>query len=153
MPQLLMILLMTLLVTAGLAMLAVASWRRGRRRARLAKLAADLGFRYSREDPFEIPRRYAEFVLVAAGHSPVVTNMISGHVEGMAVRAFDFQYEVGHGARRMARQYGAILLETGSPLPRLLMWHNGDSSPVSARQAAHARGPFSVDRERVSPGG
>ena len=147
MPQLLVTILMAMLglvVTVGLAMLAVTSLRQGRCRARLADMAGELGFRFSREDPFEISRRYAEFILVAAGHSPVAANMISGHVEGMAVRAFDFQYEAGHGSRRMMRRYAVILLETESPLPRLLMWHHADFPPIPARQATHVRGPWSI---------
>jgi len=131
-------------MTAGLAVLVVVSFRRWRRRAGLAKQAGDLGFRYWREDPFEISRRCAEFALVASGHSPVAANVISGHLDGVAVRAFDFQYEVGHGPRRMMRRYGVVLLETALPQERLLMWHNGDFAPIPARQEARTLGAWSV---------
>jgi len=143
-PVTILITMLGLMVMVGLVVLMVMSLRQGRRRARLAKMAGELGFRYSREDPFDIPGRCAEFALVTAGHSPVAANMISGHLEGMAVRAFDFQYEVGHSARRMMRRYAVILLETESPLPRLLMWHSGDFPPIPARQTTHVRGPWSI---------
>ncbi|MCL2700676.1 MAG: hypothetical protein FWE88_03155 [Phycisphaerae bacterium] len=137
-----LLLLVLSLAAAGLAVLTVVSLRQ-RRRMRLARVASDLGFRYSREDLFNVPVRYAEFALVTSGHCLLASNVISGHLEGLAVRAFDFQYEVGHGTRRMTRQYGVVVVEMPSPLPRLLMWHNGDFTPIPARQATQTRGPWS----------
>ena len=142
MPHLLVILLLAIL--AGGAVMAVRAWRGRCRRTELARLAGDLGFRYSREDPFDIPGRYASFALLASGHSPAAVNVISGHLEGLSVRAFDFQYEAGHGTRRMTRRYGVVLLETDLPQPRLLMWHNGDFAPVPARLATRTQGPWSL---------
>jgi len=136
--------MLAVLLTAGLTAAIVVSFGRWRRRAVVARQAADWGFRYSPEDPFELTRRCAEFALVAAGHSPVAANVVSGHCEGFAVRAFDFQYEVGHGARRMSRRYGVVLLEMDSPPGRLSMWHNGDFAPIPARQEARTLGDWSV---------
>jgi hypothetical protein len=154
MPQLLVTLLgavLAALVLAGVVVLVVTLLRRWRRRTGLAKLAGDLGFRYSREDPLGLSRRCAEFALVAGGHSPVAFDVITGHVDGVAVRAFDFQYEVGHGVRRMVRRYGVVLLESDWLLPRLTMWHNRDFPPIPARQSSRTRGAWILtgDAKRV----
>lgn len=106
------------------------------RRTRLAKRDAQkLNMRFSPEDPFDIPHRYGDSVLVTSGHSPWATNVTYGRVAGRRVRAFDFRYEVGHGTRRMTRHYAVVVIETDYQLPHLLMWHDADAqfSPVQVR--------------------
>jgi len=134
--------LLMAVVLAGVAAMVVTSLRQHGRRMRLGQLASQHGLRFSVDDPFDVPRRYADFALVASGHSTAASNVIFGHVEGMPVREFDFQYEVGHGTRRLTRRYGVILLEMPSDPGSLLMWHEEDSPPVSAGQARQQFGPW-----------
>jgi hypothetical protein len=90
--------------------------------------------RFSAADPFDIPRRYADFVLISNGHSPWANNVTYGRLGGRRVRAFDFRYEVGHGTRRVARHYRVIVVEADQVLPDALMWSGGDDqlAPIGA---------------------
>jgi len=135
--------LLMAVVLASVVAMVVTSLRQYRRRMRLGQLASQHGLRFSVDDPFDVPRRYADFALIASGHSPAASNFIFGHIEGLPVREFDFQYEVGHGTRRLTRRYGVILLEMPSDPGSLLMWHEDDSPPVSAGQACQQFGPWS----------
>ncbi len=96
--------------------------RQWRRRVRLARKADELGLRFSVDDLFDIPRRYAELALMGSGHSLTAENVTYGHQEGRLARAFDLHYEIGHGTRRLMRRYSGALLETPRPLPELLVW-------------------------------
>lgn len=93
--------------------------------------------RFSADDPFDVPRRYADFALICGGHSPKADNVIYGRLGGRRVRAFDFRYEVGHGTRRMTRHYAVVVVEVERDLPRVLMWNDDDaeSSPLPTRSA------------------
>jgi len=104
----------------------------------LARLAHEVGLRFSENDLFDAARRYADFVLVAGGHGARASNVTYGRVGRWPVRAFDFRYEVGHGTRRSSRFYGVAVVETDMPMPPLLMWNNADAdmAPLAARTAA-----------------
>lgn len=102
-----------------------------RRRARvLSRSAHKMGLRFSGDDPFDVPRRYADFVLISCGHSAQAHNVTYGRLAGLPLRAFDFRFEVGHGTRRMTRKYGVIVIETGKESPPALMWNTRDSQCV-----------------------
>jgi len=107
-----------------------------RRTRVLAREANKLGMRFSRDDPFDVSRRYANFALMSSGHSLRASNVIYGRLSRRPVRAFDFRYEVGHGTRRVTRRYSVVVMETDRQLPRLLMWHDRDAgdAPLEARQ-------------------
>ena len=110
------------------------------RTRRLAGEADAIGMRFAPEDPFDAPRRYADFALVNNGHSPRASNVMYGRLGGRAVRAFDFRYEIGHGTRRVTRHYDVVVIETDSELPASLMWHQDDRefAPLAVRSGAQA---------------
>jgi hypothetical protein len=99
-------------------------------------MAFDRSARFSREDPFDIPQRYRDFVLISCGHSPRAFNVMYGQVESWTLRSFDFRYEVGHGTRRMSRLYSVVAIDTQLKLPDVMMWNDGDSdnAPLEIRQ-------------------
>lgn len=124
-----------------------------RRTRALAGEAHRMELRFSPDDPFDVPRRYADFALVHCGHSPRASNVTYGRVGGCPVRAFDFRYEVGHGTRRSARHYSVIVVETDLSLPFVLMWHEGDAqaAPLAVRQAGKRRGGwFCLGSDRLA---
>jgi hypothetical protein len=96
--------------------------RQWRRRIRLAQKSGELGLRFSVDDPFDIPGRYAELALMGSGHSLTAENVTYGYMENRPVRAFDLHYEIGHGTRRLMRRYGGVLLQMPRALPELLVW-------------------------------
>lgn len=93
-------------------------------------------FRFSREDPFDIPQRYRDFALISCGHSPRAFNVSYGQVDSWTLRSFDFRYEVGHGTRRMSRLYNVTVVDTQLELPDVMMWNDsdGDNAPLEIRQ-------------------
>ncbi len=119
--MLLLIVFTVPLVIAVMIFTAV-GFRQWRRRARVARKSGELGLRFSVDDPFDIPRRYAELALMGSGHSLTAENVTYGYMENRPVRAFDLHYEIGHGTRRLMRRYGCVLLEMPRPLPELLVW-------------------------------
>lgn len=129
------------LVAGRLALMGLGQHRRTRA---LAARAHETGLRFDADDPFEIPRRYADFAIVRSGHSPVAHNVIHGHRRGKPVRACDFRYELGHGTRQVTRHYELIAVETAAELPPVLMWHQGDLdlAPLAARQCVEQMGPW-----------
>jgi len=116
-----------------------------RRRRRLARQAHEHGLKFFPEDPYDVPRRYADFAVISSGHSPCANNVTSGGVGARPVRAFDFRCELGHGTRRLTRLYSVAVGEARRDLGTLLMWHTGDAdlAPLAARGAALAVGPWS----------
>ena len=103
----------------------------------LGREAHALGMRFSAADPFDVPRRYADFALVSSGHSPRANNVTYGRLADWRLRAFDFRYEVGHGTRRATRHYSVIVVEADRELPAVLMWHDQDieAAPLQARNS------------------
>jgi hypothetical protein len=96
-----------------------------------------MGLRFSQDDLFDVPRRYAPFALMRAGHSCRAHNVIYGRREGLAVRAFDFHYEIGHGPARSTRRYWCVVVETDRDLCRLILWNHMDrqTAPLEAMRA------------------
>jgi hypothetical protein len=133
---LLAILLLAVPVAAATAFV-VGGARQVRRRNRLARAAHEAGLLFSVEDPFGVPRRYADFAVISAGHGARATHVTYGRLGGLPIRAFDFRYEIGHGTRRHTRHYGVVVVEVEVPLPPFLLWSNrdGDLAPLAVRQA------------------
>jgi len=128
--------LLGVLVTAvvSFVVMGLAKFRRARH---LARAAHERGMRFFRDDPFDVPRRYAGFAVISSGHSARANNVTDGRLGSRPVRAFDFRYELGHGTRRITRHYSVITAETGRPCDSLLMWHEGDAdlAPLAARDS------------------
>ncbi len=111
---------MLVLLTALAA--SVAAWiKRRRRRLLLSRQANQMGLRFWVSDPFNIPGRYGEMAVIAGGHSPVAHNVTYGQMSGLAVRAFDFHCEVGHGASRATQRWGVVLVEMPHPTAGALL--------------------------------
>jgi len=129
-------LLISLLV-ASVTYFAIMGLVQHRRARGLARKAHRMNLRFSRDDPFDIPRRYARFTLMNGGHSPRASNVMHGRIDGRLVRGFDFHFEIGHGTRRLTRHYGVIIVETNQPVPRGILWSRGDSesAPLVVRRA------------------
>ena len=116
------------------------AWRAGR----LARKAHEHRMNFAKSDPFDIPLRYRNLALVAAGHSGHANNVTYGRLQGWPVRGCDFRYESAHGTRRLTRHYSLVLMETDLELPPLLMWHEQDldAAPVSLRQSTLQQGAW-----------
>ena len=121
------ILLMIGVLVAAVISFAIMGLLQRRRTRRLARKAHEMGMRFSPDDPFNVPRRYAGFAMIGCGHSPRASNVTYGRLDGQPIRAFDFRYEVGHGTRRLTRHYSVIVCEADSPMRPLLMWHEQDA--------------------------
>jgi len=106
-----------------------------RRTRRLAGSAHRRGRRFFRDDPYDVPRRYAGFALISSGHSPCANNVTDDRQAGRAVRAFDFRCEIGHGTRRMTRHYNIMTADCPEAEGPVLMWPDGgaDVPPLAAR--------------------
>ena len=106
-----------------------------RRTRRLARAAHERGMRFFRDDPYDVPRRYAGSAVISAGHSPRANNVIDGRFNGRPVRAFDFRCELGHGTRRMTRHYAVMAFEADRASEPLLMWQTSEEEtpPLAAR--------------------
>ncbi len=118
-----------------------------RRRNRAAGRAHASGFLFAPEDPFDVPRRYRGFALMEVGHSPRAYNVTYGRMGGLPLRAFDFRYEVGHGTRRLARQYAVVVVETVQRLTPMLMWnrHDVEVAPLAVRRCVVSSGLWRCD--------
>ncbi len=105
------------------------------RRRRLAGDAHGSGMKFFPDDPYDVPRRYADFAVISSGHSPCANNVTAGGLGGRVLRAFDFRCELGHGTRRLTRRYSVVVAETLEAQSSLLMWHAGDAdlAPLAAR--------------------
>lgn len=127
------ILLVAVLVGAVVSFIAMAIMQTLRMR-RAGQEAHALNMRFSAEDLFDVPRRFADFALISSGHSPRASNVVYGRIEGRRVRAFDFRYEAGHGTRRFTHHYDVVVVETDRSLPSILLWNDAemDSAPLAA---------------------
>ena len=141
-----LVMVLVAVLIASTASFVVMGLSQRRRTWRLARRAHEMGMRFSADDPFDVPNRYAAFALIGGGHSPRASNVTYGHVEGSSLRAFDFRCELGHGTRRLSRHYGVIVAEVGRPAPEVLMWHRLDAqfAPLAGRIADGAVGPWRV---------
>jgi len=133
-------------LAASVVLFGVLGAARVRRTRRLARRAHQRGMRFFRDDPFDVPRRYAAFAAISCGHSPRASNVVDMRLDGIPVRSFDFHCELGHGTRRTARRFGVVVAETELPGGRAVLWHeaDGDLSPLAARGGPGARrvGPW-----------
>jgi hypothetical protein len=120
------VLVLIAVLVAAVVSFAIMGLRQRRRAAGLSRSAHQMGLRFSGDDPFDIPRRYADFVLIGSGHSARAGNVTYGRLEGMPFRAFDYRFEVGHGTQRMTRSYGVIVVETERQAPPVMMWNERD---------------------------
>jgi len=137
--QLAFVAILILVLVAAVVSFVVMGLLQVRRSNVLAREAHEMQMRFDRDDPFDMPQRYGQFALMACGHSCAAHNVTHGRLAGQPVRAFDFRYEVGHGTRRMTRHYRVVVLETGLPLPPVLMWNHHDlEAPPLAAEAAGA---------------
>jgi hypothetical protein len=144
--QIAFVVLLTTVLLAAVVSCAIMGLMQVRRTRALAGEAHKLGMHFSSDDPFDVPRRYADFALISNGHSPRASNFTHGRLAGHRVRAFDFKYEVGHGTRRLTRHYRVIVVETDRLLPDVLMWNESDaeSAPVGAMTAQGRVGNWQV---------
>lgn len=122
--------ILVLLTGGPVIALVSALWRQRRRRIQLARLAHSVGMQFSPDDPFDLPRRYGDFVVCSAGHSSRAENVVYGRRDGLYVRSFDFRFEVGHGAGRLVRRYSVLAIDTDLDLPGCLFWHERDNEHV-----------------------
>lgn len=120
-------LLLLTLFAATLSFVAMAI-AKARRTGWISRMAHESGLRFAKDDPFNVPKRYAQFAAVRGGHSARASNVTYGQRNGWPVRAFDFRYEVGHGTSRATRKYAVIIVEMPISAGRLIMWNRLDSS-------------------------
>lgn len=125
--QTLFILLLVCILVASVISFAVMGLLQYRRAGALARAANEMDLRFSATDPFDVPRRFAEFAILGIGHSLHASNVTYGRIAGVPVRAFDFRYEAGHGTRRQTRRYGVVVLEMPADLPEALLWNQQDA--------------------------
>jgi hypothetical protein len=137
--------ILVLLMVAAIGSFVFMGLGQRRRRRALARQAHQWGMMFAAEDPFDIPRRYAGFGLIRSGHSPRAYNVIYGRREGVAVRLFDFRYEIGHGTHRLTRHYVVVVAETPVAFPNVVLWHEADAegAPLETRQVDGHVGPWS----------
>ncbi len=130
----------------GLVVLASLGLTQRRRRRRLARAAHEMGLKFSPDDPFDLARRYRDFVLTSAGHSRRAANVVHGQYQGWSLRAFDFSFEVGHGPSRRARRYSVLAAGARGELPPALLWHAADNEypPLAVRRQQGRLGVWRV---------
>ncbi len=142
------VLLLAAPVAAGVGF-AIGGMLQVRRRDRLARAAHEAGLLFSAEDPFDMPRRYVRFALIGGGHGSRATHVTYGRVGGLAVRAFDLRYEIGHGTRRQGRHYAVVAVEAPGAAPPLLLWRSRDAdlAPLAAQRAMERLGDWTCRGE------
>jgi len=142
--------LMVAVLVAASVSFAVMGLSKVLRRRRLARDAHQCGLRFFPDDPYDVPRRYADFAVISSGHSPCANNVTAGGIAGRTLRAFDFRCELGHGTRRLTRRYSVAIAETRQSQPSLLMWHTGDGelAPLAARDVQGHVGQWSFRGSR-----
>jgi len=80
------------------------------RREAMTRLAAELGFEYYPDDPWDLADRYAMFELFGRGHSREASNVICGEIDSRAVVAFDYQYTTGSGKNQSTHSCQALVM-------------------------------------------
>jgi hypothetical protein len=66
------------------------------RQDQLEKLAADCGFAFSESDPFNIPQRYAGFIMLNQAERGHAHNVMHGTHNQHPVKAFDYNYKIAY---------------------------------------------------------
>ena len=80
------------------------------RREAMARLAAELGLTYYRDDPWDIPVRYVQFELFSVGHSRKASNVLAGAIDGRQILLFDYRYTTGSGKNQSTHSCQAAIL-------------------------------------------
>jgi len=80
------------------------------RREAMTRLAAELGFEYYPDDPWNLEDKYAMFELFGRGHSRKASNVICGEIDGRAVVAFDYRYTTGSGKNESTHSCQALVM-------------------------------------------
>ena len=111
MPVWLIILLGLLVFGAAAILSALAAQRR---REALARIAGQLGLRYSEKDPYGISSRYTHFTPLSKGDERYAFNVIEGTYRGWPLLCFDYHYEThstdSKGRRTTTHHYVSCVL-------------------------------------------
>lgn len=91
------------------------------RREEMARLAAEWGFQYYPDDPWDLPERYQQFDLFNSGHARRASNILVGDLDGRRVVAFDYRYKTGSGKNESTHHYQAAALALPILAPELKM--------------------------------
>jgi hypothetical protein len=91
------------------------------RRKELAAYAGSRGLSFSPDKDRRMKDRYRDFKCLRKGHSRYAHNVMSGEMQGLAVRAFDYHYATGHGKNRRSHRFSALILTSPVPLKPLLI--------------------------------
>jgi len=97
-------------VSLAVALIVFGILKARERREAMARLAAELGFEYYPDDPWDLEDKYAMFELFGRGHSRKASNVICGDVDGRAVVAFDYQYTTGSGKNQSTHSCQALVM-------------------------------------------
>jgi hypothetical protein len=119
-------------VLLGAAFLYYAYVKARKRREAMAQLAQELGLQFYRDDPWDMPVRYAYLDLFGAGHSRKASNLLTGRLAGREVILFDYQYTTGSGKNSHTYTFQAALLETPVVAPKLSLRREGLLDKVAA---------------------
>lgn len=87
-----------------------------KRRQALAAIAFERGWDYNHDDPFDIPSTYEVFSCLNEGHDREASNVISGEYEGLAFKAFDYEYKTGSGKDEHTNSFSAVIVQAPYPL-------------------------------------
>jgi hypothetical protein len=95
-----------------------------RRRQEIEALAVQLGFRYDRNDPYNLPERYAHMAFFSMGQDRKATNVLTGKVNGQDVILFDYRFKTGSRKSENQTTYHFQAAILGLPIvaPRLTLW-------------------------------
>jgi hypothetical protein len=105
-------------VIAAIAIVMAIVKGRAQREA-MARLAAELGLTYYRDDPWDIPERYSRFDLFQEGHSRKASNVLAGRADGREVIVCDYQYSTGSGKNQTTHYCQAAIVALPITAPRL----------------------------------
>lgn len=103
-----------IIVVVG-ALIAYGFHAASRRRKELAAWARARGLSFSQEKIRDMDDRYPELKCLHRGHGRFAFNVMTGELQGLPVKAFDYRYVTGHGKNRRAHRFSALI--AGSPLP------------------------------------
>jgi hypothetical protein len=76
----------------------------------LGRLAAELGFEFYPDDPWDLENRYGMFEFFGRGHSRKASNILCGELDGRSAVAFDYQYTTGSGKNQSTHHYQVAVL-------------------------------------------
>jgi hypothetical protein len=91
------------------------------RREAMARLAAELGFEFHPDDPWNLADRYGMFELFGRGHSRRASNILCGELDGRPAVAFDYKYTTGSGKNQSTHHCQGVVLGLPIVAPGLRM--------------------------------